>query len=232
MGETAEWYLKTRGDIGARDFDALYQGVPYIEGGNIVQRSNIRFYEKADLPTGFDEITLSADLSLGGSSSNSDPACFSVWGRKGANHYLLNVVNKKMGFNEQVSTITHLCNTYPQVKRKIVERKANGQAVIDTLSNQIGGIIPYDPKGDSKVSRLNGVVHFFEAGNIYFPSEKILPNVEEFVGQLLKFPACAHDDFVDTLTQYLLNYEYRSVGKVSTDSSYASLSDALRGFRL
>lgn len=232
LGETAEWYLKTKGDIGSRDFNALYQGMPYVEGGNIVQRDTIRFYEKAELPTEFDDVTLSADLSLGGTSGQSDPACFSIWGRKGANHYLLNVVNKKMGFNEQIRTINHLCSTYPQVKRKIVEKKANGSAVIETLSKQISGVIPYDPKGESKTSRLEAVTHLFEAGNIWFPNEKVMPNVEEFVEQLLKFPACAHDDFVDTLSQYLLNYECRSAGRVRTESSFALLSDAMRGFHL
>ena len=195
-------------------------------------RDKLRFYEKADLPTDFDEITLSADLSLGGTSADSDPTCISVWGRKGANHYLLKVINKKMGFTEQQNSINRLCADYPTIKRKIVEKKANGQAIMETLGKNISGIIPYDPKGDSKVSRLQAVTSYFEAGNIYFPNEKVMPNIEEFVEQLLKFPACAHDDFVDTLSQYLLNYEYRSVGKVSTDSSYASLSDALRGFRL
>jgi predicted phage terminase large subunit-like protein len=177
LGETAQWVQDKLNSLGRKDFNALYQGKPYVDGGNIVQRDSIRFYERADLPTEFDDITLSADLSLGGTTDQSDPACISVWGRKGANHYLLNVVNKKMGLNEQIRSINHLCNSYPRIKRKIVEKKANGSAVIETIKNQVEGVIPYDPKGESKTSRLEAVTHYFEAGNIWFPSEKVMPNI-------------------------------------------------------
>lgn len=232
LGYTSEWAEKKRKSLGNRSFNALYQGKPYVDGGNIVTRDKLRFYDKADLPTEFDEITLSADLSLGGTSADSDPTCISIWGRKGANHYLLKVINKKMGFTEQQNSINRLCADYPTIKRKIVERKANGQALIETLNKNISGIIPYDPKGTSKVSRLEAVTSYFEAGNIHFPSEKIMPNIEEFVEQLLKFPACAHDDFVDTLSQYLLNYEYKGQGKIVNDSTMVLLSKAIRGFGL
>lgn len=232
LGYTSEWAEKKRKSLGNRSFNALYQGKPYVDGGNIVTRDKLRFYDKADLPTDFDEITLSADLSLGGTSADSDPTCISVWGRKGANHYLLKVINKKMGFTEQQNSINRLCADYPTIKRKIVEKKANGQAIIETLSKNISGIIPYDPKGASKVSRLEAVTSYFEAGNIWFPSENVMPNIEEFVEQLLKFPACAHDDFVDTLSQYLLNYEYKGQGRFCVEDSYALLSNAIRGLDL
>ena len=232
LGYTSEWAEKKRKSLGNRSFNALYQGKPYVDGGNIVTRDKLRFYDKADLPTEFDEITLSADLSLGGTSADSDPTCISIWGRKGANHYLLKVINKKMGFTEQQNYINRLCADYPTIQRKIVEKKANGQAIIETLSKNISGIIPYDPKGASKVSRLEAVTSYFEAGNIYFPSEKVMPNIEEFVEQLLKFPACAHDDFVDTLSQYLLNYECKGQGRFCIEDSYALLSNAIRGFDL
>ena len=56
------------------------------------------------------------------------------------------------------------------------------------------------------------------------------PNIEDYVTQLLKFPNAAHDDFVDTISQYLLNYEYRYNGKVNTDSSLGLLAKAIRGY--
>lgn len=232
LGYTSEWAEQKRKSLGNRSFNALYQGKPYVDGGNIVNRNELRFYGTAELPTDFDDVTLSADLSLGGTSEQSDPACISVWGRKGANHYLLSVINKKMGFNEQVNAMNRLVNDYPMINRKIVEKKANGGAMLDVLNKKVSRLIPYDPKGSDKVSRLKAVTSFFEAGNIYFPDEKVMPNIEEFVEQLLKFPSATHDDFVDTLSQYLLNYECRSAGRVRTESSFALLSDAMRGFHL
>ena len=41
-----------------------------------------------------------------------------------------------------------------------------------------------------------------------------------------------HDDFVDTISQYLLNYEYKYGGKIQTDSIYKSLSKAIRGLKV
>ena len=232
LGYTSEWAEKKRKSLGNRSFNALYQGKPYVDGGNIVNRDELRFYGTAELPTEFDDVTLSADLSLGGTSEQSDPTCISIWGRKGANHYLLRVINKKMGFNEQVNAMNRLVSDYPMIKKKIVEKKANGGAMLDMLNKQISGLVPYDPKGSNKVSRLEAVTSYFEAGNIWFPNEKVMPNVEEFVEQLLKFPACAHDDFVDTLSQYLLNYEYKGQGRFCVEDSYALLSNAIRGFDL
>ncbi|MBO7716170.1 MAG: hypothetical protein J6S85_21575, partial [Methanobrevibacter sp.] len=67
-------------------------------------------------------------------------------------------------------------------------------------------------------------------GNVWFPDESICPNIEDYVTQLLRFPNYAHDDFVDTISQYLLNYEYRYGGKINTDGYYATFAEAIRGF--
>ena len=66
--------------------------------GNIIQRKDIKFYNNRSLPTNFDEIVLSCDLSFGGTKTNNDPNCGVVWGRVGGNHYLLKRFNKKCGF--------------------------------------------------------------------------------------------------------------------------------------
>lgn len=231
LGYTSEWAEKKRKSLGNRSFNALYQGKPYVDGGNIVQRNQIKTYESSQLPEKFDEITLSADLTFGGMSKDSDPNCISVWGRKGADHYLLKAVKKKDKSHWQKDMIRHLCSLYP-IGRKIIERKANGQAIIDDLCTEFSGVLPFDPKGDSKESRLIAVTPFFEAGNIWFPSENVMPDVEKYIEELIKFPTSAHDDFVDTLSQYLLNYRHRNWGKVLTDSGYSSISDIFRGVRI
>ena len=55
---------------------------------------------------------------------------------------------------------------------------------------------------------------------------------EEIVSQLLKFPNVAHDEYVDTTSQYLLDYSYKNDGsRVGTDRKYALYSKAIRGFK-
>lgn len=232
LGHTPQWAENIRQAQGNRNWNALYQGNPFIDGGNIVQRKDIRFYNKKQRPLTFDEITLSCDLSFGEIKKSNDPCCMTVWGKIGGTFYLLKVINKRLTFTETLERIKYLCNEFPQMRKKIIEKKANGNATIEMLNQRIGGFVPFDPKGDSKETRFRAISVFFEAGNVYFPDESIEPNIEEYVNQVLKFPNGTNDDFVDTCSQYLLNYSYsNSDGKILTDSRYAIFSRVIRGFK-
>ena len=230
LGFDANWAMSMERTLGKRKWVALYQGKPYVDGGNIVKREDLRFYDRNSLPPTFEEYVLSCDLTFGGLSKANDPYCMTLWGRNGGNHYLLEIYNRRANFKDTALAIRKICNEYPQLRKKIIEKKANGMATIEMLGQEIGGFIPYDPKNLSKEDRLNNVVPYFEGGNVYFPSEELEPRIEEFITQLLRFPNTTHDDFVDTISQYLLNYEYRYGGKVSTNSSLSLLSKAIRGF--
>ena len=232
LGFDSEWLNRTEKAVGRRLFQANYQGKPYIEGGNLVKRNDIKFYDKSSKPSVFEELTLSCDLSFGGMKKENDPYCMSLWGRIGGDHYLLNVWGKRASFSETQQTLRIIKTQYPQLKRIIVEKKALGGPIIETLGREIGGFIPYDPKGTSKESRFNSVTPYFEGGNIYFPTEDLVSDIEEYIEQVLRFPNVGHDDFVDTISQYLLNYEYRYGGKIQTNSLYKSLSRAIRGFKV
>ena len=107
-----------------------------------------------------------------------------------------------------------------------------GGPIIETLGKEIGGFIPFDPKGVSKEARFNSITPYFEGGNIWFPDESIEPDIEEYIEQVLRFPNVGHDDFVDTISQYLLNYEYKYGGKINTDNRFKTFSKAIRGFRV
>ena len=230
LGFDADWALTMQQALGKRKWNALYQGKPFIDGGNIIKRADINFYNKMTEPSSYEELVLSCDLSFGGTKKVNDPYCMTLWGRNGANHYLLKIFDKRASFTDTARTIQIICNEYPELRKKIIEKKANGQATMDALGKEIGGLVPFDPKGTSKEDRLNRVSAYFEAGNIYFPDETIFKDIETYVEQLLRFPSCEHDDFVDTISQYLLNYEYRYGGKVDTDNRFAMFAKAIRGF--
>lgn len=230
LGHTPEWAEKIRKAQGTKNWNALYQGNPFIEGGNIIQRQSLKWYNNRSKPSAFEELTMSCDLSFGGTKTDNDPSCITIWGRNGADHYLLEVINKKMSFTDTLERLQYLCGKYPTMRKKIVEQKANGNATIEMLNQRVGGFIPFNPKGDSKETRLRLVAPYFEAGNIYFPEESVIENIEEYTNQLLKFPSVAHDDFVDTISQYLLNYSYKyDGGMIESDSVYATLSKIVRG---
>lgn len=233
LGHTVEWAMNKKANVGSRVWNALYQGKPFVEGGNIIKRENLKFYNRQSIPSKFDEITLSCDLSFGGTKKNNDPNCGVVWGRCGANHYLLKRFNKKCGFQETINLTKLFCAEYPEMRKKLIETKANGKATIELLNSYIAGVVGFDPKGVSKEARFKLVAPYFESGNIYLPDESVDKEIEEVVEQLLKFPNVAHDEYVDTTSQYLLDYSYKyDGGRIGTDSSFKQISKAVRGFRV
>ena len=230
IGLTVDLAASIKEEVGSRVWNALYQGKPFIEGGNIIQRKDIKFYNKKSIPSTFDEIVLSCDLSFGGKKKDNDPNCGVVWGRVGGNHYLLKRFNKKCGFQETINLIKLFCAEYHTMRKKLIEAKANGAATLEMLNGQISGFLPFDPKGASKEARFKLVAPYFESGNIYLPDETVDPDIEEVVDQLLKFPNVAHDEYVDTTSQYLLDYSYKyDGGHIETDSVYKKLSTIVRG---
>ena len=230
LGFDGAWALSMQKLLGARKWAALYQGKPYIDGGNLINRSAIKFYNEKNRPLTFETIEMSCDLTFGGTKSTNDNVCIGVWGRNGADHYLLKKVKKKMTFQETLQTLRVLSSNYPQCRKKIVESKANGRATIETLNREIGGFVEFDPMAKSKKERFENVIPLFESGNVYFPEESIDPTIEDDVEEMLRFPNGTHDDFVDMVSQYLLNYEYKYGGKIDTDSRFGLLAKAIRGF--
>ena len=231
LGFDSKWAETTKKMLGARRWNALYQGKPFVETGEIINRDMIKTYSKQTCPPSFEELVLSCDLAFG-SKKAEDPNGIGVWGRVGANHYLLKVINKKLSFTEVLDRIRYLCAEYPLMKKKIVESKASGSALIDTLNREIGGFIPYDPKMLSKEDRLKICLPYFESGNVFFPDETVDKDSDTYIEQMVRFPRATHDEIVGITTQYLLNYQYKYRGKVFTNDEYKDFSEAFRSFKI
>lgn len=188
-----------RAAIGSRDWEALYQQHPAPDGGAIFKTEWLRFWLPKDLPQIFDRLCISWDMTFK-AGDESDYVVGQVWGRKGADFYLLDQVRARMGFTATLAAFRALADKWPQAQRKLVEDKANGPAVIDSLRHAVPGIIPVEPDG-SKIARAHAVTTFFEAGNVRIPHPSVCGWVSEYVAELTGFPAAAHDDQVDATTQ-------------------------------
>jgi predicted phage terminase large subunit-like protein len=105
-----------------------------------------------------------------------------------------------MSFSGTLEAIRQMSAKWPQATRKLVEDKANGTAVIDTLKSEIAGLIPVEPQG-GKEARAHAVSAFVEAHNVYLPADA--PWVAGFIEGAAQFPNGAHDDQVDGMTQAL-----------------------------
>lgn len=198
--------------IGSRDFEALYQQHPTPEGGSVFHEKWLqRTWLPKDLPARFDKVIQSWDMAFK-DSDTSDFVVGQLWGKKGADLYLLDQLRGRWGFMESVEKVKELTAKESQYERgatrKLIEDKANGPAVIDMLKREIQGILPVQPDG-SKLARAHAVTALFEAGNVLLPDRSIAPWIDEYRMELTRFPSGAHDDQVDSTTQALRHLTHR-----------------------
>jgi predicted phage terminase large subunit-like protein len=193
--------MATRAALGARDWAALYQQRPAPDGGAIFRKDWLRYWLPKDLPRKFDRMLISWDMAFK-DRDDSDFVVGQVWGRSGADHYLLDQVRGRLGFTATLQAFTALAGKWPQALEKLIEDKANGPAVIDALKHKVAGLIPIEPDG-SKAARAHAVTPLFEAGNVHIPDPQVADWASDYEAELLQFPAGAHDDQVDATTQAL-----------------------------
>lgn len=179
-----------------------FQQRPVPRGGGLFKSEWVQRWSAATLPTHFDRIVISWDMTFKGT-DRSDFVVGQVWGAKDGCFYLLDQVRGQWDFVKTVEMFERLSEKHPEATRKLIEDKANGSAVISTLKKHVTGIIPITPK-ESKEARAYAVSTLWEAKNVYLPPSYSGDWVDiEFIPELLAFPAGAHDDQVDAMTQAL-----------------------------
>ncbi|WP_025152595.1 phage terminase large subunit [Morganella morganii] len=201
--------LEKKALFGDYFWSAMYQQTPKPGDGQIFHEEFARYYLPKDLPDTFDEVIHSWDMTFK-DSDGTDYVVGQVWGKKGANAYLLHQIRKRMSFTETLKAVKLLVDKYPQARRKLVEDKANGPAVIDTLKTTVSGLVPIEPDG-SKIARAHACTAEWEAGNVWLPHKDIEPWITETVEEITTFPFAGHDDTVDAMTQ-ALRYLYQKKG--------------------
>lgn len=201
IGKDKEWLESTKKVYltkeGQRSWLALYQGRPTAQGGNLIKRNDFKYY--SIMPEKFDQVLQSWDCTFK-DSDGSDYVVGQVWGRKGPDKYLLDMVRARMDFPTTMKSILTMTRKWPQAYMKVIEDKANGSAIIQVLSGKIEGIMPVTPK-ESKLARVQSILPQIECGNVYLPNGAAW--LEEFIDECCKFPNGKHDDMVDAMSQAL-----------------------------
>lgn len=189
--------LNIRGTLGAANFSALYQQEPMMIEGAMVKRAWIKYYEV--LPETFNRYVISCDMAFK-ESNDSDFVVFQLWAARGAEFYLIDQIRDRMDFPTTLTTFKMFCEKYRKASAKLIEVKANGQAIVDSCKKIIPGIIEINPK-ESKEARFAACTPMFEAGNIYLPKNKNF--TYDYVEEVCGFPRTKHDDMVDCTSQAL-----------------------------
>lgn len=198
LAQFKEGYTNDPKQGGLRAWRALYQCSPRVDGGNLIRREWWRYYDPKEV-TDFGTTVISVDAAFKGKENN-DFVAIQVWSKRGNDYYLRYSINKHLEFPETVQAILTAKRLFPETRYILVEDKANGSAIIQTLQRQIVGVIGITPKG-GKISRVNAVAPAIESGHVYLPQDTLW--AEELVDQFTAFPAGAHDDMVDACSQCL-----------------------------
>lgn len=189
--------------LGAYHTQAQLQQNPQPRGGVIFKRDDWQYYKV--LPAKFDEVAISVDCAFK-DLSTSDYVAIQAWGRIGARHYLLRRLKEHMGFGATCKALktfrAKVVKDFGDVHAVLIEDKANGPAVIETVKGEVPGVLPITPDG-GKVARAYAMQPDHEAHNIFIPDPSIDPDIEEYLKELCMFPAVPHDDETDSTTQYV-----------------------------
>lgn len=185
---------------GQRAWTALYMCSPRTESGDILKREWWRYYNPAEIHE-FGSAYMSVDATFKDGEKN-DFVAITIWGKRGNQYFLRDCVNAHLNFPATVAKIVELRTLNPDVSRVLIEDKANGSAIIQTLQSQMLGVIGINPSG-GKEARVNAVSHAIEGGNVFLPEGA--PWLAAFIDQCAAFPAGKHDDMVDSMSQ-ALNY--------------------------
>lgn len=200
---------RIRTTAGSYFWNALYQQRPSPEEGEIFHRGWWRFYRVQPWDIGhFDEMIQSWDCAFKDTKS-SDYVVGQVWGRIGSARYLLDQVRGRMDFPATIMAVLSLSTKWQRARRKLIEDKANGPAVIQQLKTRVSGLIPVEPEG-GKIVRARASTAEIEAGNVYLPDPSITPWIHDYIEEFAAFPTGRNDDQVDATTQAMIYFNAHS----------------------
>ena len=203
-----------RASSASRWWQALYQQRPTVSSGSVFLREWFRYYDPAQLPqAGWLRLLASIDCTFK-EASTSDFVALTIWGQRTDGLYLLDLINRRMGFTATVGAIEGAWHRW-QFTELLIEDAANGPAVIDVLKRRAAGFTlrAVRPLG-GKAARANAAAPQFEQGRILLP--KGAAWLTDYEHQLLSFPAGAHDDLVDSTTQAINHVAGTGPMRVST----------------
>jgi predicted phage terminase large subunit-like protein len=187
------------GGRGSPVAESQLQQRPAPPGGLIFKSETFLDFQLSEMPFANTFNVLSVDCSFK-DSLGSDYVCIEAWGARLANFFNYDSFMKRMGLNDTIAAILHMQQKYP-AHAILIEDKANGSGVIDTLKHTFPNILALDPK-TSKLARAH-------AANVYFQAKsvKMLAGADwraRKENNLKQFPKGKNDDDVDATTMAVL----------------------------
>ncbi|MCM1439005.1 MAG: phage terminase large subunit [Roseburia sp.] len=187
-----------------RDFSALYQQSPVIEGGNIVKRDWFRRISMADFRSlRFNEpmhfYLDTAYKKRNASGHDNDPTGMLAACRIRNDIYLYDAMSVWKEMPDLLRFLPEYINAHEGNEESIlhIEPKANGVSVVQMLHDSTTLNVRETPNPtDDKEVRFRVVSPRIECGRVFIVEGSWN---DEFLNQVCAFPAADHDEFVDIL---------------------------------
>lgn len=213
------WPARMTREVVERDKKAMgeyavagqFQQRPSPRGGGMFKRTWWQFFETGHknrpldvsevpavpMPKQLDWTVVSVDAAFKSTAAGSRVGMVVVGGQ-GPFRYVLDNRTRPMTFSQTVEQILELLKLYPRCSRVLVEDKANGPAIVDTLRAKIAGVIAVNPQG-GKEARASAMQPAVQSGHWLLPEGAAW--LDDFVTEFAMFPASAKDDQVDAVSQ-------------------------------
>ena len=199
-----EWFtdeMVAQAKRDSRNWAALYQQSPVVDGGNILKRSWWREWKGKHPPKcvyviqSYDTAFSDKDLKANSFSARTtwgvfftddgNPAIMLIEAWRGRVDYPTLRSEATKAYREQ------------QPDCVLIEKKASGQSLIQDMRRAGILVAEYQPDRD-KVSRAYAVQALLESGQIYYPPRRW---ADEVITECEQFPNGVTSDYVDTCTQ-------------------------------
>lgn len=197
--ETISTLEKLRTQMGSAIFSAQYQQSPVPDGGAMIRREWIRYYEQLPERTYRTKVIQSWDTAAKVGSQNDWSVC-TTWLLVDKHFYLMDVTRGRYEYPQLRAMAITLAQKYNPLKI-LVEDASTGIALAQELKQSGIYTVKPVPIERDKVGRLFVHQAKFEAGLVLFPRKA--PFLAQLETELLTFPQGKHDDQVDSLSQAL-----------------------------
>lgn len=206
-----------------REFSALYQQHPVIEGGNIVKREWFKSITQSEFYRihNTEPIIFFIDTAYTDKSDN-DPTGIIATCKIGNDLYISHATKVQMRFPDLLRFIPRYVNEHGYTFRSTIriEPKANGISVIDQMKETTGLNVTQTPSPrDSKETRLNAASPTVECGRVILVDGAWN---EQFIDEVCGFPTKPHDEYVDVLC-YAIDYHISRLFKPIDKARVASM---------
>jgi predicted phage terminase large subunit-like protein len=146
------------------------------------------------------------DLTFKGKKT-SDWVVGQVWCRYKGQYYIVDQVRRQCGYLDTKQLIREIRDTYPWIRKHIIEDAANAPAIVEDLEREIPGL-KLEPHGGGVLARTQQVEGVWATGAVRIPaSASWIGGADGFVAEHLAYDGLGtrHDDQVSASSLALLH---------------------------